>query len=91
MVPMRAIFEIFGCEIEWNDATKTVTATKDGKTIKLTINSPTAYIDGKSYTLDAPATIVNSRTLVPLRFISEALNATVTWDDATKTAIITTE
>ncbi len=48
--------------------------------IALTINSLTASVNGNSYTLDAPPQIVNDRTLVPIRFVSEALGAQVTWD-----------
>jgi len=45
----------------------------------LTIDSNTAYVDGKAMTLDVPPTILNQRTMVPLRFISEALGAKVEW------------
>jgi hypothetical protein len=45
----------------------------------LTIDSTTAYIDGKAMIMDVPPTILNQRTMVPLRFISEALGAKVTW------------
>ncbi|SHK00454.1 copper amine oxidase N-terminal domain-containing protein [Desulforamulus aeronauticus] len=52
--------------------------------IELTINSLTASVNGSSYTLDAAPQIVNDRTLVPIRFVSEALGAQVTWDSTAR-------
>ena len=80
MVPLRAIFEALGAEVDWNSDTKTVTSEKDGTTIKLTIDNPTMYINDKAVTLDAPGCIIDGRTLVPVRAISEAYDAVVEWD-----------
>lgn len=80
LVPMRAIFEALGAEIEWDDANKTVTGTKDGITVSLKIGDNRAYINGKKIELDVPAKIKNSRTIVPLRFIAESFNTDVTWN-----------
>lgn len=44
------------------------------------------YVDGGALQTDVPPTILNGRTLVPLRAIFEALDADVTWDNATQTA-----
>ncbi|MBQ7660780.1 MAG: copper amine oxidase N-terminal domain-containing protein, partial [Clostridia bacterium] len=58
-----------------------------GKTeVKLTIGSNTAYVNGQTQLLDAAPVIDNGRTLMPLRFIAEAMGATVDWDPATSTA-----
>ncbi len=51
---------------------KTVTSTKGDTTIKLTIDSNTMYVNDNAVTLDSPACVVNDRTLVPVRAISEA-------------------
>jgi len=88
MVPMRAIFEALGAEITWVDMTKTVVGVRNQKIVKLTINSPKAYIDGAEVTLDSVPVIVDSRTYVPVRFVSEALGEKVDWDGNTKTVII---
>ena len=88
MVPLRAIFEALGCTILWDDATKTVTAQKNNTTIKLTIGEDKLYKDNSSITLGAPALIADGRTMVPVRAISEALGATVTWDDIYNTVRI---
>ena len=88
LVPMRAIFEKLGAKVDWDEATQTVTGTKIGKEVKLKIGDTTATVDGKSVTLDVPATIVNDRTMVPVRFISESMGAKVDWDNDTNTVIV---
>ena len=91
---MRKIFETYGANVEWDDDTKTVTATAGDKQIILTINLEQATVRNLAagteeiITLDSVPVIIESRTLVPLRFISESLNMTVGWDDDEKTAII---
>ncbi|MBQ9428449.1 MAG: copper amine oxidase N-terminal domain-containing protein [Clostridia bacterium] len=57
--------------------------------VKLTIGQTTAYVNGEAKTLDVAPVIENSRTLMPLRFIAEAMGATVEWDGATSTATLT--
>jgi len=91
LVPMRGIFEALGMEVGWDDATKTASGKKDSVEVKLTIDNTKAYVNGKEMTLDVPATIINSRTMVPVRFISESIGAKVGWDDATKTVSISTQ
>ena len=88
MVPLRAIFEALGASVDWNQETKTVTSTKGDTTIKLTIDSNTMYVNGNTVTLDTPACVVNDRTFVPVRAISEAYKTTVDWNGDTKTVII---
>jgi len=88
LVPMRGIFEALGAEVAWDDATKTVTGTKADTKITLQIGNTAANVNDKEVTLDVPAKILDGRTLVPVRFISESLGCEVNWDDATKTVII---
>lgn len=89
MVPLRAIFEALGASVDWDDSTRTVTSSKDGITISLTVDSITMYVNGNAVTLDSPACIVDGRTLVPVRAISEAYNTDVEWDGNTRTVTIT--
>lgn len=91
LVPVRVIFEALGANVEWDNTTKTATATKDGIAVKITVNSKTAYINNEAKSLDVPAQIVGGRTLVPARFVSEALNAGVRWENETKTVYIATK
>lgn len=90
MVPMRKIFEELDSYVEWNNQTKTITAIRGSKRIVLTIGSNTAIVNGQKITLDTPAQIVNTRTLIPLRFISEALGAKVDWNSQLKTVSVVT-
>jgi hypothetical protein len=80
LAPLRAIFEALGATVQWNSADQSITATKGNTTIKLQIGSTTALNNGAQVTLDAAPTIVNGRTLVPVRFVGEALGAQVSWD-----------
>ncbi|MBE7047013.1 MAG: hypothetical protein E7396_06310 [Ruminococcaceae bacterium] len=88
LVPMRGIFEALGAEITWDDATKTVTGKKADISVSLQIGNTSAKVNEKEVTLDVPAKILEGRTLVPVRFISETLGCKVEWEDATKTVII---
>lgn len=58
--------------------------------IVLTIGSTEAIVNGEEYTLDVAPVIMNNRTLVPIRFISEALGYEVSWDEATQQVKIKT-
>lgn len=80
LVPVRKVFEALGGTVTWNNDEQKVTGQVDDDTIELTIGSQTAYINGEPYTLDVPAQIVNSRTLVPVRFVAESLGKEVAWD-----------
>jgi len=79
LVPLRGIFEPMGAEVGWDDATQTVTAVKDDITIKLTIGDNILYKNGEAITLDVPAQLIGSRTMVPARAVSEAFDARVGW------------
>lgn len=85
LVPLRTIFVSLGAAVEWDGPTQTVTATRASTSIVLTIGQTTAYVNGDAVILDVPARIIEGRTLVPLRFIGEALGADVEWDAATQT------
>jgi acyl-CoA thioesterase-1 len=88
LVPMRKIFEELGAAISWDDATKTVTAIKGDIVIQLTIGNKKVNVNGVDQVLDVPGTIVNGRTMVPLRFVSEGLKSKVDWDSRTRTVVI---
>ncbi len=89
LVPLRGISETLGAEVLYTAATKRVTVTRDGVVVKLKIGSNEAYVDRDMKTLDVPATVISDRTMVPVRFISEAYGSDVKWDGDTKTVIIT--
>jgi len=91
MVPLRAIFEALGIDVEWIAETRTIIGTTEDTRIELTVDSTTALVNGEVVTLDVPATIMDGRTLVPVRFIAESTGAGVEWEARTRTVLITTD
>jgi hypothetical protein len=89
LVPLRGIFEKMGATVVWVPEGRTVRAQSATTSVELRIGSTTALVNGASVTLDVPAQIVGGRTLVPLRFISESLGASVNYDAGTRTVVIT--
>lgn len=84
LVPARAIFEAIGATVNYDESTETATAVKNDITVTITKDSSDAYVNGEKHTLDVPATMINDRFLVPVRFVSEAFNCKVGWDDWTQ-------
>ncbi len=80
LVPVRFISEAFGCNVGWDADTQTVTITKDGKTVTMQIGSQNITVDGTAKEIDVPAQIIESRTMVPLRALTESLGKEVFWD-----------
>lgn len=89
LIPMRGLFEAQGAKLTWEEASKTVTATKDNTELIYRIGEQTAQLNGKALDLTVPGRIENGYSLVPLRFVSEALGSTVKWEANTKTVMIT--
>ncbi|WP_164985083.1 leucine-rich repeat domain-containing protein [Ammoniphilus sp. CFH 90114] len=91
LVPLRGLFEALGAVVEWDPTTNTAKATKDSDVISITIGSRQASHNGKDVILDQEAKMINGRTMVPLRFVSESLRATVNWNGESKTISIDTK
>lgn len=91
LVPLRAIAQSMDAQVQWNSQSQTISLTQGSKAINLIVGDNKAFVDNQQITLDVPATIVNGRTLVPARFISESLGAQVKWDQYSKTASIVTK
>jgi hypothetical protein len=88
MVPVRFISEGLGAKVGWDEKSKTVTIEAKDRVIKLRIGENKATVNGKTLTFDTKAEFKNGRTMVPLRFVSEAMGAKVSWDEDTKTVEI---
>ena len=96
LVPMRAIFEALGAQVEWNPENQTILGYRasDDRAILMELNIPTMARQvggGDIYLidLDVAPTAMNNRTLVPVRAIAESFNCTVDWDQTSQTVIIT--
>lgn len=89
LVPLRGVFERLGATVTWDPASQTVLAQSGATSVSLRIGSPQAFVNGQPQMLDVPAMLIGGRTLVPLRFVSQALGAGVTWNAASSTVQIT--
>ncbi len=89
LVPLRAIFEWLGADVEYDAASRQIQAAKGARIVRLAIDSERASADGAPVGLEVPPTIVSGRTYVPLRFVTEALGAEVDWDAETRTVTVT--
>ncbi len=88
LLPVRSVVEELGGSVEWNGETREVTLRVGGDTVRLTINSTTAYRNDEEKTLDVAPTVLNNRTMLPIRFIAESFRFEVAYDEATKTVSI---
>ncbi len=91
LVPIRFIAEQMGAQVNWDGGNKTVTIEKDGSSVLLRINSQLVVYQNneKTYNLcDVPPKIINERTYVPLRLVSNALGIGIDWDGASNTVYI---
>lgn len=81
MLPMRQIAQELGCEVNWNEAAKQIYVMRGSDIIVFTVDSKTGYENGKEFTMDVPATIVNDRTMLPVRALADALHLNIKWND----------
>jgi len=88
-LPYRAILTALGAEVEWDEGSKTAVAVKDGITIKAKIGETYMDVGGQKLTMDVPNRIVDGRTMIPVRYIAQALGSSVQWDAKTRTVKMT--
>lgn len=88
LVPLRSIFEALGADVQWDGSTQTAIGTLGDKVVKATIGSTVAYVGNETVTLDVGPQLINDRTMVPVRFVSESLGAKVDWISETQTVTI---
>lgn len=92
MLPFRAVLEGMGATVNYEDASRLVTASRGNITLTFTLEDDTIYINNNGVNselkLDVPMIIKNDRTLVPIRFISNALGMQVGWEGDYNTVLI---
>lgn len=93
LIPLRGLIEEMGAEIEWTDKNQSIAINNNGIKLYLQIRNNLVYVDSPAYghlmyTLESEPRIKDSRTFVPLRFISEQFGYNVSWDGETKTITI---
>jgi hypothetical protein len=84
MVPLRFIGEALGAEVIWNGDARQVAYILGNRQILMTVDQQTALVGGRAVELDAAPQIVDGRTMVPVRFVSQWLGALVRWEEALK-------
>lgn len=90
MVPLRGVFEKMGATVKWDQGTNSIDATRSSTHVHLKIGNRIATVNGKRTMLEAPPEVVRGSTMVPLRFVSEALGGKVTWHEDQQVAEIIT-
>lgn len=94
MVPIRAIFEAMGANVIWNDDIKAATATKDGISAIMVLNSNILKVRNgvenpyDIITMDASPTIIHGRTLAPARYVAESFGYNIEWNEISQTVSI---
>ncbi|TYQ18321.1 UNVERIFIED_CONTAM: protease stability complex PrcB-like protein [Acetivibrio alkalicellulosi] len=99
LVPLRGVMEELGAEVTWNGTERSVEVNKEDISIKLLIGNDNALVTRKTkgeiseenIKLDVPAKIVNDRTFIPGRFVSETIGANVDWDHNLRAMIVETD
>lgn len=91
LVPIRAVFEKAGADVQWDQASKTATLTKGNYTVKITVGDNVLYKNNSQVALAVPAIIYKDRILIPVRAIGEAMDFKITWDGFHSTVVVSTD
>ena len=89
-VPVRFVSEALGADVGWDGSTRTVTVEQARNKISLVVGKSEYTVNSRKMEMDTSVVLVEDRTFVPIRFVSEALGADVDWRDSIKTVYITT-
>lgn len=90
MVPLRGVFEAIGAYVEYDPANHTIVAKKDAEDVALRLGRRIARKNGAEILMDVRPQVLSNTTMVPLRFLAEALGSKVAFDQANNVVNITT-
>lgn len=88
MLPMRQITEALGCEVTWNENLQQIYVMNQNDVVIFEIDKKIGYKNGIEFTMDVPAMLINNRTMLPVRALSDILGFDIMWDDANRTVKI---
>lgn len=91
VLPIRAIVETMGGTVGWNNDTRTVSLKYKNTNMEMTIDSTTMKVNGNNVKMDVAPMIINERTMLPIRYITENLGGKVEWFDTIQAVAITYE
>ena len=89
MVPIYQLSKALGAEVIWDGDTSTVTLTRAGTIVRMTIDSKTAYVDGKPVAMDVAPCILEGRTMIPAAYVALFFGQIVSWDGEARAVSIT--
>jgi outer membrane protein assembly factor BamB len=94
LLPARYVVEPLGGDVAWDEQEKKVTCILGDVTIEMWIDNPIAKVNGEEVQIDphnpeVTPTIINDRTMVPMRFLAESLGCQTEWDAESKEIILT--
>lgn len=89
MIPLRAVAEGLGAQVDWDPRTRHVTVNRAGTVLRFTVGSPAVLVNGREEKMDTVPQIKNSRTVIPLRYAAEYLGAQVEWNNIMQRAVVT--
>lgn len=90
LVPLRIISERLASKVGYNARRREVTVKRGSMQVRMTIGSPVGWVNGRRRILDEPARVIYGTTLVPMRFLAEALNAGITYFPEQRTVRVDT-
>jgi len=88
LVPVRIATENLGFKVDYIKAANQVKVTNGSKQLVMTLDQSTAYVNGEAKTMDMPPTVQSNTTLIPIRFLSNALGIDIVWDNVSKSVFL---
>jgi hypothetical protein len=88
LVPIRAIVETIDGSVDWDETEQKITLAANGRRVEMWLERNDILADGESYSIDVAPTIVNDRTMLPIRFVAENLGCQIEWIGSTQEVII---
>src|ERR1700687_3381118 len=90
-VALRQVGQALGAQVSFDSKLRQATVTTEFREVVLVIDRPVAFVNGESRPIDAPPLFVGGRVMIPLRAIAQALGATVGYDSATHSVVVSTK
>lgn len=88
LVPARTVFEEVGATVLWIKETQEIFITLNNSILILKVDNNTADLNGSTKTMDVPPKIINNSVMIPLRFVAEALNFKIGWNEKERIASV---
>lgn len=88
MVPVRAIYEALGVEVEWDNSTGTLTGKKDETIVKMSLDSRIMKVNDVNTAMDCAVMLINGRTYAPARYVAESFGYSVVWSEEENTVYV---